>query len=125
MSAATSAAVASYRTGTLDEAALSAALIAAGVDSEIAAFIVTVQVERRQGAITFVYGRELPRTEALVLKEKVSAIEDQFKKQLITDADVYPALAALNIPDANAKALIATWAALKTKPTATGEKLPL
>ena len=122
--AATQAATASYRAGTIDEAALSAALVAAGVDPEIAAFIVTVQVERRLGPITFVYGRSLARDDALVLKEKVTAIEDQYKKQLITDADAYAALAALQIPDANAKALIAAWAALKSKPTTTGELLP-
>lgn len=123
--AATSAAVASYRTGTIDEAALSAALIAAGVDPEIAAFIVTVQTERRLGPLVFIYGQELPRRQALVLKEKVAAIEAQYKKQLIDDATAVAELAALNIPDANAAALLATWAALKTKPTATGEKLPL
>lgn len=122
--AATQAAVASYSAGTLDEAALSVALIAAGVDPEIAAFIVTVQTERRLGPITFVYGRELARNDALVLKEKVAAVEAQYKKQLIADADAYAALSALQIPDANAKALIANWAALKTKPTTTGELLP-
>jgi hypothetical protein len=123
-SAAMSAAVASYRAGTIDEAALSVALLAAGVDPEIAAFVVTVQTERRLGPMTYVYGLELSRNAALVLKEKVTAVEDQYKKQLIDDATAAAALATLNIPDANAKALLATWAALKTKPTTTGELLP-
>ena len=122
--AATAAAVASYRTGTLDEAALSAALIAAGVDPEIAAFIVTVQTERRAGPLTFIYGREIGRSGALVLKEKVAAVENQYKKQLIDDATAAAALAELEIPTANANALLADWAALKTKPTTTGELLP-
>lgn len=121
---ATAAAVASYRTGAFDEVALAAALIAAGVDPEVAAFIVTVQTERRAGPLVFVYGRELSHKDALVLKETVAAIEAQYKKQLIDDATAANALAQNNIPDANAKALLATWAALKTKPTTTGEQLP-
>lgn len=121
--AATQAAVAAYRTGTFDEAALSAALIAAGVDPEIAAFIVTVQTERRAGPLTFIYGREIGRAGALVLKEKVAAVENQYKKQLIDDAAAAAALVTLEIPTANANALLADWAALKTKPTTTGELL--
>jgi hypothetical protein len=122
--AATSAAVAAYRTGALDEAALSAALIAAGVDPAIAAFIVTVQTERRQGPQVFVYGRLIGHQGAVVLKEKVAAVEAQYKKQLITDAQAAAALVDLEIPDPNAKALLAPWAALKVKPTTTGELLP-
>ena len=121
--AATQAAVAAYRTGTFDEAALSAALIAAGVDPAIAAFIVTVQTERRAGPLTFIYGREIGRAGALVLKEKVAAVENQYKKQLIDDAAAAAALVTLEIPTANANALLADWAALKTKPTTTGELL--
>lgn len=122
--AATSAAVAAYRSGTIDEAALSAALIAAGVDPEIAAFIVTVQTERRAGPLVFLYGLELSRQQALVLKENVAAVEAQYKKQLIDDAQAAAALSALGIPERNATPLLATWAALKTKPTTTGERLP-
>ena len=120
----TQAAIASYRAGTLDEAALTAALVATGLDPAIAAAIVVVQTERRQGNVVFMYGQNLPRTAALLLKEKVAALEAQYKKQLVTDADATAALASANIPDANARALLAQWAALKTKPTTTGELLP-
>ena len=123
-SAAMAAAIASYKAGTIDDVELEAALIAAGVDPAIASYVVVVQTERRAGPLVFVYGQELSRKDALVLKETVSAIEDQYKKQLIDDATAANALAQNNIPDANAKALLATWAALKTKPTTTGEQLP-
>jgi|ERR1700722_7245383 len=122
--AASSAALASYRAGTIDDAALLAALIAAGVDPAIAAFQVTVAVERKQGPLVFVYGLELSRRDALVLKENVAAVEAQYKKQLIDDAQAAAALSQLEIPERNATALLATWAALKVKPTTTGEKLP-
>jgi hypothetical protein len=122
--AATQAAIASYRAGTIDEAALSLALIAAGVDAEIAAFLVTVQTERRAGPLTFVYGVELSRDKALVLKENVAAVEDQYKKQLIDDTQAANALSQLGLPERNATPLLATWAALKVKPTTTGERLP-
>lgn len=123
-SAAMAAAIASYKTGALNDAELEAALIAAGVDPAIAGYVLVVQSERRAGPLVFVYGLELPRKDALVLKETVAAIEAQYKKQLIDDATAANALAQNNIPDANAKALLATWAALKTKPTTTGEQLP-
>jgi hypothetical protein len=122
--AASSAALASYRSGTIDDVALLAALIAAGVDPAVAAFQVTVAVERKQGHLVFVYGLELSRHDALVLKENVSAVEAQYKKQLIDDAQAAAALSQLGIPERNATPLLATWAALKTKPTTTGEKLP-
>ena len=122
--AASSAALASYRAGTIDDTALLAALITAGVDPAIAAFQVTVAVERKHGPLVFVYGLELSRRDALVLKENVSAIEAQYKKQLIDDAQAAAGLSQLGIPERNATPLLATWAALKTKPTTTGEKLP-
>lgn len=121
--AASSAALASYRAGTIDDVALLAALIAAGVDPAIAAFQVTVAVERKQGPLVFVYGLEISRRDALVLKENVAAVEAQYKKQLIDDAQAAAALSQLGIPERNATPLLATWAALKVKPTTTGEKL--
>lgn len=122
--AASSAALASYRAGTIDDVALLAALLAAGVDPAIAAFQVTVAVERKQGPLVFVYGLELSRRDALVLKENVAAVEAQYKKQLIDDAQAAAALSQLGIPERNATPLLATWAALKVKPTSTGERLP-
>ena len=106
------------------EAALLAALIATGLDPTIAGFVVTYQAARLTGRVVYLYGLMLDRADALVLRETVAAIEAQYKKQLIDDAQTAAAMAAQNIPDVNAQAMLATWAALKVKPTTYGEKLP-
>lgn len=121
--AAVNAATAEYRTGALNEVELGAALLAAGLDPEIATAAVTIQAARRKGALRYVYGMYQTPADALLTHEKVTAVENQFKKQLITDADATAALANIGIPDANAMALLAAWAAMKTKPTTTGEFL--
>lgn len=118
------AAIAAYRAEQLTDVALAAALVAAGVDPIVAAALVATQVSRRLGPQVLIYGLMLHRVQALQLREKVSAIEAQYKKQLITDAAAAAALVALDIPEVNRLALLADWAALKTKPTATGELLP-
>ena len=123
--AGTAAAIADYHAGKIDDVALTAALVGLGVDAETAAFLAAIQVDRRAGSMVFLYGVELPRNQALLLRERVAAFENQYKKQLITDADVTAALAELGIPEQRALALIAAWAALKSKKTATGEKLPV
>jgi hypothetical protein len=122
--AAMNAAIAQYRAGTINEAELLAALLLAGIDPAIAGFAVSIQSSRRQGDVMFVFGLTLPRDEAIRLRENVAAVEAQFKRQLIDDAAATLALSQLNIPDSNARDLLARWAALKTKPTTTGEELP-
>lgn len=123
--AGTAAAIADYHAGKLTDVELTAALVAIGVEPLTAGFLTTIQIDRRAGSMVFLYGVELPRNQALLLRERVAAFENQYKKQLISDADVTAALAGLGIPEQRALALIAAWAALKAKPTTTGEKLPV
>jgi hypothetical protein len=118
------AAVAEYKAGTTTAAELGAALLLLGVDPTVAAFIVTVQEQRKLGPAVFVYGVELPRAQALVLREKVSALGRQVTAGLVAPADALTALAANNVPDANAEALVASWAATKTPAADVGVLLP-
>jgi hypothetical protein len=124
MRAESNAAIASFRAGATDAVALEAGLLAAGMDPVVSGFVVAMETARQSGNEIFVYGLLLPRKDAVLLREKVTAVEDQFKKQLIDDAAARAALAGLGIPAANALALIAAWAALKTAPTKHGELLP-
>lgn len=122
---AVNAAVASYKAGTIDGIALEAALLAAGVDPTVAGFILVVQEQRLSGNQVFVYGVELPRTQALVLREKVAALGKQTTAQLVTPAAALAQLGQLGIPDANAKALLADWAATITPAADVGTLQPI
>jgi len=124
MRAAGNAAIAGYKSGTLDAAALEAALLVAGYDPVVAGFAVTTQTLRREGNEVFVYGVTLPRSQALVLREQVGAIAIQVKAQLITPAAALAALAGYGVPQANAEALVATWAATHTPVADVGVLLP-
>ena len=123
--AAMQAAIAEFRTGALDAPGLEAALIAAGVDPQIAAYAVTVQEARKTGTKAFVYGVELSRGAALQLREKVAALAKQSTAQLITYDEALAQLAALGVPDANALALTASWFATTTTPARVGVREPI
>jgi len=114
MRAAGQAAIAGYKSGTLDAAALEAALLLAGYDPAVAGFAVTVQTLKREGNEVFVYGVTLPRSAAVLLREQVSALGVQVKAQLVTPAAALQALAGYGVPAANAQALVAEWAATVT-----------
>ena len=93
------------------EAALLAALIAAGLDPQLAGIAVTIAQLKREGPTVFLFGVVLPRAEAAILREKVAALEAQTKKQLITDADAKKTLLGYGLPAADAEALVSLWAA--------------
>ena len=118
------AAIAEFRAGDPGEAELLAKLLGLGVDPVIAAFIVSAQSARVAGSMIYLYGVELTRAAALVLRENVMALEEQYKKQLIDDTQAAAGMSALGIPERNATPLLAQWAAGKMKATTTGERLP-
>lgn len=120
MRAAGRAAVQGYRSGTLDAAALEAALLAAGFDPAIAGYSVALETLKREGNEVFVYGVTLPRAAALVLREQVTALGIQVRAQLVSPADALTALAGYGVPQANAQALVADWAATTTPPARVG-----
>ncbi len=117
-----------YKNGDLNAVGLLAALLLAGIDAALAALYVQLAVERgvkKAGAkgtrgTRLVYGLELPVREAQLLAEKVVALKEQVLKKLVALADAAKTLKSLQIPDANAKALLAEWAAQALK-----VKLPL
>lgn len=123
--AAMQAAIAQYRTDAIDAIALEAALIAAGVDPQIASFAVVVQEARKTGPKVFVYGQEMSRGAALQLREKVAALAKQSTAKLITYDQALSELHALGIPDANALALTAAWFATTTTPARVGVREPI
>jgi len=120
MRAAGQAAIAGYKSGTLDAAALEAALLLAGYDPAVAGFAVTVQTLKREGNEVFVYGVTLPRSAAVLLREQVSALGIQVKARLVAPDAALAALAGYGVPAANAQALVAEWAATHTPAASVG-----
>jgi len=121
----TRAAVAQFERGTISAEALTAALIALGLDPTLVASVLSVETAKQAGKLKFVYGQFLTPENAKVLSENVAAYEAQYKANLIDTPTVTNALAVLKVPTDQATALIADWAAAKpVTPTVAG-KLPV
>jgi len=121
----TRAAVAEFQRGVLNEAGLAAALIAIPLDPFEAGSIVAVQNAVRTGKLKFIYGKLLTPEAAATLRIRVEAIGDQFRKQLVTDAVAQAELAGNGVDQRDIDALLAKWAALRGKPTTTGQFRPV
>jgi hypothetical protein len=109
-----------YLAGAIDETALTAALIAVGLGAAEAALLLGQAVTRRSGRLRLTYGQMLEPDQALELREQVGAIRAQIVKQLIDAPSALAQLKTLKIPNTNANALVAAWAAQAFK-----EILPL
>jgi hypothetical protein len=121
----TRVAIASYETGAVDDAGLTAALITIGLDPVLVGSIVAVEAAKRAGRLKLVYGQLLAPKDAKVLTEQVAALEGQFKKQLIDEASLRAQLAGLKVDGPEIEALVARWAAARTAATKTGYVLPV
>lgn len=121
----TRAAVAEYERGAIDAAGLTAALVALGLDPTLIASVIAVETAKRAGKLKFVYGQFLTPQAAKVLTEQVVAYEAQFKASLIDLATVTNALAGLQVPPAQAQALIADWSASKPVTTNVAGQQPV
>ncbi|HEY2675457.1 MAG TPA: hypothetical protein VGI65_00710 [Steroidobacteraceae bacterium] len=108
-------AIADYQAGVLDDAALAAALLALGIDPLIAASVVATQSATRAGRMRLVYGQLLSPHDAKVLEERVAAIAQQVKDQLIDFAQARTQLQGLQVDAPEINALLARWAALLKK----------
>lgn len=118
------AAIANYRTGATDAAALEAELLGLGLDPTIVGFIVSMQQARLEGVQVHLYGVTLSRDKAILLREQVSALGIQVRAGLQTPEQALTALAGYGIPAANAEALVADWAATKVAASEIGVLLP-
>lgn len=121
----TRAAVAEYERGVLDDAGLTAALIALGLDGVLVGTIVAVENAKQAGRLRLVFGQLLTPSAAKVLEDQVAALETQFKKQLIDEQNLRAQLTALKVDGPEIEALVARWAAARTAATKTGYLLPV
>lgn len=121
----TRAAVAEFQRGVIDNAGLTAALLLIPLDPLEAGSIVAVQDATRQGKLKFLYGKLLTPEQAATLHIQVEAIGDQYKKQLTQAGAAEGQLAGLGVDAKDIQALMAKWAALRGKPTTTGQFRPV
>ena len=91
------AAVANFVDGNIDAAALLAALLLTGLTPTQAAAWVDLAILRKGGGLRWIYGLQLPASQAAVLRGRVAALTDQRKRLQITDADYVSQLTALGI----------------------------
>jgi len=114
------AAMENFKTGTIGAAALAVSLIATGLTAVQAAAWVDLAVLRKGGALRWLYGLQLSPQEAIVLRERVTALTDQRKRSLIPDTQFVDALKALGLPPREINALrAAADAMLSPKSSAT------
>ena len=105
-------AMANFKSGNINAAGLAAALVATGLTvAQTAAWVDLAQLSFA-GALRFVYGQQLTQPAATLLRQRVSAIEDQLKRQLITNATATSQLTALGIGPRYINAIIASSNAL-------------
>src|SRR6267154_2038882 len=110
----TKAAVAEFQRGFIDDAGLTTALAAIGLDPTLVASVVAVQNATRTGRLRLIFGQLLPPEDAKVLSDRVAAIEGQFKKQLITFDQARTQLQGLGVNAPELDALLSRWAAALT-----------
>lgn len=88
-----------YAAGSIDAAALTAALLASGIPATQAAAMTDLAVLRRNGSLRWVYGQQLLPQAATLLHQRVADLTDQRKRLQITDPQYVAALKALGVGD--------------------------
>jgi len=99
------AAMQAFKSGTIDAAGLTAALLLTGLTAAQVASWVSLAVLRLGGGLRLQYGLELTPQAATLLRARVTALSDQRKRLLITDPQFVDALTALQLPPREINAL--------------------
>lgn len=101
------AAMKNYSTGSIDAAALLAALIVTGLTPIQAAAWVDLAALQKKGNLRWVHGVMLNPNDAKLLSERVAALSTQRSHGLITDAQLVAQLSALTIPKDEINVIVA------------------
>lgn len=108
------AATKNYLAGNTNAPGLAASLLLTGLNANQAAAWVDLAQATRAGNLRWIYGQQLSPGDASLLRERVGALTDQRKRQLIGDAAYEGALKALGIPAHWVNSLRATASAMLT-----------
>jgi hypothetical protein len=105
------AALWNFKSGTIDAAGLTAALVATGLTPVQAAAWVDLAELQQGGAVAYLYGQLLNPSQRKILNSEVSAIGEQVIKGVLTPSQAFAQLEALKIPAGDINALVAKWSA--------------
>jgi len=106
-----------YKSGTIDLAGYTAAILASGLTAAEAALWADYALLLNQGTLQWVYGIQLPRAQATILKQQVDAYLAQLGSGVQTVANVVPALQTLGLSATWINALVAKAEATATTKT--------
>jgi uncharacterized protein (DUF697 family) len=107
--------VSEFHGGLIDDLALAAKLALIPLPLTHIASIVAVQNAKRKGNQRVLWGQTLDPQAAKLLEERIAAIAQQTKDQLITLDQAAAELATLKVDPLDANALVARWAATLKK----------
>ena len=107
-------AIANYVAGNINAPALAAALVLTGLTPVQAAAFTDMAALRKAGSARWIYNLKLTPEAATILKARVSALTDQFKRMLISQDQYTQGLQALGLDDTHVNAVLAAAAALVT-----------
>lgn len=100
--------------GAIDLPVFSAAIAASGLDLALVPGVIALASAQLAARQRNVFGLLVTPAQAVLLREKVSDLGKQVTGGLMTPAAALATLASLNIPPANAQALVTGWEATKT-----------
>jgi hypothetical protein len=104
-------AIGNFLVGNLDATGLAAALVLTGLTPiQTAAWVDMAQL-RKTGAARWLYGLRLTPEAAAILRNRITALNDQFKRLEITQTQYTDQLHALGLDDTHVNALLAAAAA--------------
>lgn len=101
------AAIENYKRGTINLVGLGAALVATGYTIAQAAAITDLVVLETAGNLRWIYGLQKVPADAALLKDRVDALLDQRKRELIDGSQFVKSLQGLGIPEHYQNALLA------------------
>ena len=103
-----------FTTGTTDAAALSTALVATGLTVTQAAAWVGLAELQLLGSLRWTFGLQLPPAQAILLRQRVTALVNQLKAAQITPAQMTSALTNLGLPENEVNGIVAAASASAT-----------
>jgi hypothetical protein len=100
-----------FLAGSIDAIAMGLAVTASGLDLNLVPLTIALFVAEASARRQDVYGLLLPRNKAILVREQVASIKEQFVRKLVDAAYVTAQLTNLNIPASNQEALLSAWTA--------------
>lgn len=100
-----------YLSGQIDDALMAAGVAASGLSIDLIPMTVALFTAEYSAKRVDAFGLLLPRNQAILLREKVAAVKEQYIKSLVDSTYVTNMLNNYAIPESNRDALLSAWTA--------------